>query len=132
MNSVYVKDLLKRNSELEISKYYCGKIDQKYEKSICVYDLENEAKRNIMVGGADLTTGIKKFSILIRWNKNYIETKNASQRIYDYLTTLNHSSYNNIEIDYIELLNDHPIDLHCDDDGIYERLIDLKIYYKEI
>lgn len=132
MNAGYVRDLLKLNNNLEINRYFCGKIDNKYEKSICVYDLKDASKRNIAISGEEMTTGIKKFSILIRWNKNYLETSEASENIYNYLTTLNHLSYNNIDINYVELLDDTPIDLHCGDDGIYERLIDLKIYYKEI
>ncbi len=131
MNSAYIRDLLKLDTEAGIQKFYCGKTDYKYEKSICVYDLQNEAQRNISIGGEENTTGIKKYSILIRWNKNYIETTDASEQIYKFLTNLNHMSYNNIDINYIELLNDTPVDLHCGDDGIFERLIDLKIYYKE-
>jgi hypothetical protein len=132
MNAGYVRDLLKLNNNLEINRYFCGKIDNKYEKSICVYDLKDASRRNIAISGEEMTTGNKKFSILIRWNKNYLETSEASENIYNYLTTLNHLSYNNIDINYVELLDDAPIDLHCGDDGIYERLIDLKIYYKEI
>ncbi len=131
MNTADVKNLLKLDENLEIEKFYCGKIDYKYEKSICVYDLQNEAKRNICIGGKSNTTEIKKFTILVRWNKNYIETEIASQRIYDYLTTLNHTSYNNVELNYIEMLNNAPVDVHCGEDGIYERVIDLRIYYKE-
>jgi len=132
MNTADVKNLLKLDESLGIEKFYCGKIDYKYEKSICVYDLQNEAKRNISIGGKSNTTEIKKFTILVRWNKNYIETEIASQKIYDYLTTLNHTSYNNVELNYIEMLNNAPVDVHCGEDGIYERVIDLRIYYKEI
>ena len=132
MNCSYVRDLLKQNTQLEISKYFCGKLDAKYEKSICVYDLQDEVRRNIAVGGEENTTKIKKFSIFIHWNKNYTETEEASQKIYDYLTNCNHMTYNNIDINYIEMFNDHPIDLHCGEDGIYERLFDIKIYYKNI
>lgn len=131
MNCSFIKDLIKQNTSLGISKYYCGKIDNKYEKAICVYDLQNDVKQNIAVGGKDLTTGIRKFSVLVRWNKSYSETEEAAQNIFDYLTTLRQMSYNNIDIKYIELLNDAPIDLHCGDDGIFERLFDLRIYFEE-
>lgn len=130
MNCAYVRDLLKQNTGLDISKYYCGKIDYKYEKSICIYDLQDEARRNISVGGQNETTDNKKFTMLIRWNKNFAETEDACQKIYDYLTSIQHLTYNNIDINYTELLTDAPIDLHCGDDGIYERVIDFKIYYK--
>ena len=37
---------------------------------------------------------------------------------------------NNIEIPYIEMLSSEPIDVGTDDKGIYERVIELNIYYK--
>lgn len=131
MNSAFIRDLLKLDENLKIEKFYCGKTDYKYGKSICVYDLQNEAQQNIAIGGEQLTTSKRKFTILIRWTKNYTETEIAAQLIYRYLTNLNGLSYNNIEINYIKMLNDTPIDLHCGDDGIFERTIDILIYYKE-
>jgi len=131
MDTAYVRDLFKLDNNLGIEKFYCGKTDYKYEKSICVYNLQNEAKRNICIGGEENTIGIEKFTVLIRWNKNYIETENAAKNIYNYLTTIDHLSYNNIDVNYVELLNNSPIDVHCGDDGIYERVIDFRIYYKE-
>lgn len=132
MNCAYVRDLLKQGQSLGITKYYAGKSDTKYEKTVCVYDLQDEGRRNIAVGGKSNTTEYKKFTLFIRWNKNFTETEEAAQKIYDYLTNLQHLIYNSIEINYTELLSDTPIDLHCGEDGIYERIIDFKIYYKEI
>lgn len=125
-----IREIIK-SENLGIEKFYCGKIDYKYEKAICVYDLQNEARRNIAVGGKEETTDKKKFTILIRWNKNYTETEIAAQNLYDSLTNLNHTSYDNIELNYIEMLNNAPIDLHCGDDGIYERTIDFLVYYNK-
>lgn len=126
-----VRDIIKQTN-LGIEKFYSGKIDYKYEKAICVYDLQNEARRNIAVGGKEETTDKKKFTVLVRWNKNYKETEIAAQNLYDYLANLNHSLFDDIDINYVEMLNDNPIDLHCGDDGIYERTIDFIIFYKEI
>ena len=126
-----VRDIIKQSS-LGIEKFYSGKIDYKYEKAICVYDLQNEARRNIAVGGKEETTDKKKFTVLVRWNKNFKETEIAAQNLYDYLAELNHSLFDDIDINYVEMLNDFPIDLHCGDDGIYERTIDFIIFYKEI
>lgn len=125
-----IREIIKQGN-LEFEKYYCGKIDHKYEKALCVYDLQNEARRNIAIGGKEETTDKKKFTVLIRWNKNYTETENAAQNLYDYLANLNHSVFDDIDINYVEMLNDSPIDLHCDDDGIYERTIDFLVYHKE-
>ena len=126
-----VRDIIKQ-SNLGIEKFYSGKIDFKYEKAICVYDLQNEARRNIAVGGKKETTDKKKFTVLVRWNKNYKETEIAAQNLYDFLADLNHQAKESIGINYVEMLNDCPIDLHCGDDGIYERTIDFIIFYKEI
>ena len=131
MNTDYVRDLLKQNTELGIKKFYCGKIDTKYDQSICIYSLEKEAGMNIAVGGKSLTTEYEDFTILIRWNKNYVETEDASKRIYNFLANCNHIDFKNININYVEILDNSPRDLHCGDDGIFERLFDFRIYYKE-
>lgn len=130
MDCSYIKNLIKQNTNLGISKFYCGRIDTKYEKSICVYDLQNEARQNIAVGGKENTTDYMKFTILIRWNDNYIETQQAAQSLYDYLTQCSHITFDNVDIYYIEMQTDNPIDLHCDNNGIYERSVDIKVYYK--
>lgn len=131
MTSADIRDIIKLENSLKISKFFCGKIDEKYEKAICVYNLQNEVRQNIAVGGKSLTTQKKKFSILIRWNKNYTETEEAAKELYEYLTNLKQISYNNIDIKYTEMITDEPIDLHCGDDGIFERLIDIVVHFEE-
>ena len=131
MYSNYIRDILKLDTSLNIEKFYCGKIDNKFEKSICVYDLGNVNNLDTDIGKTENKTLTNKYQILIRWNKNYIETETASRKIYDYLTNIRNLSYNNIEINFIEPQSNIPIDLHSGDDDIYERSIDIKIYFKE-
>ena len=129
MNSADVREFLK-TIEPAFNKYYAGKLDNKYEQSVCVYSLKSQNGRNIAVGGADTTkTQVANFSILIHYNTNYTETENVSKLLYDNIADTKQQNVGHYFINYIEMLSDCAIDLQTDDKGVYERLIDIKIYY---
>lgn len=129
MNSADLRDVLKTVTP-KFSKYYAGKLDNKYEKSVCVYSLKSQNNRNVAIGGAEATkTKIKNFSILIHWNTNYTETETVSELLYENIANTKHQSVGDYIINYIEMISNEPIDLNTDDNGVYERLIDIRIYY---
>lgn len=129
MNSADVREFLK-TIKPTFSKYYAGKLDNKYEKSVCVYSLKSQNNRNIAIGGKENTkTKINSFSILIHWNKNYTETETISKLLYENIAESKFIDINGNKINYIEMISNEPIDLNTDDNGVYERLIDIRIYY---
>ena len=112
------------------SKYYAGKLDYNYEDAICVYTFKSPLGRQVAIGGVQNTkTKSATFTILIHGNKNYSETEIKSGALYEDIANSKNVSVGNHTINYIQMLGDKPVDLHTDDGGVYERLIDITIYY---
>ena len=129
MNSKLVREWIK-TKDPKFDKYYSGKLDAKYQKAICIYSLQSQTGRNVAIGGNETTkTKKNKYSILIHYDKNYVNTENVSQLLYDTLSNVKHEEIGDFVIDFIELNTDEPVDVHTDDDGIYERVIDFTVYY---
>ena len=101
--------------------YYIGKLDNKPDKSFGFYTLGSSGPPLRMVGTAP-TFEIIGVSILIHWNDNAKETEQAARELFRRLYT-----EKNIIIDS---LTPEPQDVGTDSKGIYERVIELKIFYK--
>lgn len=112
--------------------YYVGKLDNKKEKSIGVYQLKTSGE-NVAMGGIDNTkTLTKTVSILIHWNKNAKETEFISNRLYIELLKIKEFYINSYKINYIELLVPESIDVGTDDNNVYERVIQATFYYSNV
>jgi hypothetical protein len=124
-----VRDLIKTITPT-FNKYYVGKLDNKHDKGVCVYAIKNTSGRIIAVGGDEATVSKEAcYTILIHWEKNYSTTEEAAQLLYDNLSKLREAQIGPHTLNYIEMLTDVPIDVHTDDSGVYERVIDIKIHY---
>lgn len=111
---------------------YIGKLDNKKNESIGVYNYRNTNGANIAVGGINNTKTLSKtVSILIHWNTNAKETESKSLELYNTLLTKQEITINDIKINYIELLVPEPIDVGTDDNNIYERVIQATFYYEK-
>lgn len=131
MNLAAVREYIKTSN---IADYYSvGKIDSKKDKSIGVYQLKrfNNFERAVgEIQNDHIKT--KAVSILIHWNKNHTQTEAAAQSLYDFLyNTSPGSIIGGHTVCYIEMLNNEPIDVSCDDSGVYERVIEVVIHYEE-
>lgn len=112
--------------------FYIGKLDNKQEKSIGVYQRESYEPARISIGGLDATkTLVKKVSVLIHWNKNAKETEEMAQLLYSKLLCRDDVTINDTHIDYIYLAVPEPIDVGTDDKGVYERVIWMDLYYQK-
>lgn len=123
---------LNKTYDLDIDNFYCGKLDNKKQKSLGFYDLKG-ADFSVPVGGQKNRTYKElNISLLIHFNKDYVQTEQASYKIYELLQNLNEEdlTINNYKINYIELLSNNE-DVGSDDNGIYERVIQFKINYKK-
>lgn len=123
-----VRDYLKSLGIAE--HYYIGKLDNKQEKSIGVYQ-RGQNKYKIPVGGLkNKTYDVKSVSILIHWNKNARETEKQALFIFEKLETIRQITMVGTPVYYIALQTAEPVDVGTDDDGIYERVIWMDIYYE--
>lgn len=125
----HVRDWLKALNN-KADSYYIGKLDNKEEKSIGVYQTKNVGAPRIAVGGLSNTSyQIKGITILIHWNMNARETEEFSFKLYEELLKLQSVVINGHPIKYIKMLTSEPVDVATDDNGVYERVIDLELYY---
>ena len=112
--------------------FYTGKLDNKKEKSIGIYQRPSYDKAEIAIGGLKNTkTRSKQISILIHWTKYSSETEEAAQRLYDAIAETKELEIAGKHVDYILLDMPEPADVGTDDAGVYERVIWLTLYYQE-
>lgn len=131
VNDLDLKQLFK-TGYIIAEHFYIGKLDNKEEKSIGVYQLKRSSPPNIAVGGLSNTkTFEKSISILIHWNKNAKETELKALELYYKLLNSRNFKINNVKVNYIELLVPEPVDVGTDDKNVYERVIQAIFYYEK-
>lgn len=128
---LYLKDIKDWLKQFEIAEhYYIGKLDNKLDKSIGVYQRKTTMEPRRCID--DLASyDIKPVSILIHWNNDADDTEIAAYKLYKSIKQSDNVRINNIRIPYIGILSSEPIDVGTDDKGIYERVIELDLYYEK-
>ena len=123
-----VKDWLKT---LDVAEhYYVGKLDNKQDKSLGVYQ-RDAGQPGIALGGlANTKYAVKRISLLLHWNNNAKETEIAAYELYEKLLTTDRPIIGGIRVYVLSLLTAEPQDVGTDDAGIYERVIWMDIYYE--
>ena len=110
--------------------YYIGKLDNKEDKSLGVYQRDG-GRPGIALGGYDNTKHeVKRVSILIHWNKNAKETEIAAKELYKKITSTNRPVIGDKQVYCIIMQTAEPVDVDTDDTGTYERVIWFDIYYE--
>lgn len=110
---------------------YSGKMADKVQKSIGVYNLKRSRPPNIPAGGLKNSSyGIKAISLLVHWNKSQRETERVAQQLWDTLYSVRHKEINEKKILFIMLSYDEPISVDTDENGIYEYVIECEFYYE--
>lgn len=113
------------------NNYYIGKIDNKQENSIGIYQRKTIDGPRVAIGGRTLTSyDVKSISILIHWNKNANETEKRAQYLYNRLFEAESVVIGGTPIKMIALLQNEPVDVGTDDNNVYERVIELDLYYE--
>lgn len=113
------------------NNYYIGKIDNKQENSIGIYQRKTIDGPRVAIGGRTLASyDIKSISILIHWNKNANETEKRAQYLYNRLFEAESVVISGTPIKVIALLQNEPVDVGTDDNNVYERVIELDLYYE--
>ena len=113
------------------NNYYIGKIDNKKENSIGIYQRKTIDGPRVAIGGRTLASyDVKSISILIHWNKNANETEKRAQYLYNRLFEAESVVIGGTPIKMIALLQNEPVDVGTDDNNVYERVIELDLYYE--
>ena len=113
------------------NNYYIGKIDNKQENSIGIYQRKTIDGPRVAIGGRTLASyDVKSISILIHWNKNANETEKRAQYLYNRLFEAESVVISGTPIKMIALLQNEPVDVGTDDNNVYERVIELDLYYE--
>lgn len=110
---------------------YCGKLDNKKDKSIGVYNLNRQRPPQTAVGGLNNSSyRIKSISILVHWNTSVRDTEKAAEQLYNMLRDTNNKIINDTKLLFNKMQVDGPVDVGTDDKGIFESVIELDIYYE--
>lgn len=111
--------------------FYIGKLENKKEKSIGVYDLKENTPFLIPLGGLqNKSYGTKKVSILIHWNNDANETEIASQKLFKKLQNIRNIEIAERKVLFALLLVPEAQDVGTDESKIYERVIEIEFYYE--
>lgn len=111
--------------------FYIGKVESKKGRSVGVYQRQISGRPNIALGGLECTkTASRQVSILIHWNKYANETEEAAQVMYDRIMQVTDLEIAGKHVNYLKLDVPEPIDVGTDDNGVYERVIWLTLYYE--
>lgn len=108
--------------------YYIGKLDNKKECSIGVY--QRNAVSHIRSLGDLSSYDVKQVSILIHWNKNARETEKRAMYLFNQIKQAQNVMINEHHVHIIDLLYNEPVDVGTDDSGVYERVIELDLYFE--
>ena len=131
VNDLNLKQLFK-TGYIIADHFYIGKLDDKKEKSIGVYQLKTSNPPNVAIGGLSNTKCYEKaISILVHWNKNANETELKALELYYKLLNSRNFIINNNKVNYIKLLVPEPIDVGTDSNNVYERVIEATFYYEK-
>lgn len=126
-----VRDYIAGLGIADNNNVYCGKLDNKKDKSIGVYNLNRQRPLQTAVGGLNNSSyRIKSVSILVHWNKSVRDTEETSEQLYNMLRDTNNKIINDTRLLFTKMLVDEPVDVGTDDKGIFESVIELDIYYE--
>lgn len=109
---------------------YMGKLPDKQNKSIGVYNSKHKQVHRTAIGGAALQSyGIKYVTLLVHWNKSLRETEAATVRLFEAVSKTREAKINEATIKFIQPLYE-PQDIGTDDAGICEMVIELAVIFE--
>lgn len=110
---------------------YMGKLPDKQEKSIGVYNSKHQHAYRTAIGGPALESyGTKYVTLLVHWNKSPRDTENAANALFDAVRAAREVTVNDARIKFIQPLYDVQ-DVGTDDAGICEMAIEVAVIYEK-
>lgn len=145
MTLVDIKDWLKTLNVAE--HYYIGRLDNKQEQSLGIYDGSADRNRPVMaLGGLQNSSyNVRAITLLLHWNRDKQETEEAARSLWDQLVGVHNlditerqsseaqsqeSETVSKHIHYLQMTVPEPIGVGTDDSGIYEYVINFNLYYR--
>lgn len=108
---------------------YMGKMPDKPDKSIGVYNSKHQQVYQTAIGGPDLESyGTKYVTLLVHWNKSPRDTETAAMALFDTVKKARETTINNKIIKFIQPLYEVQ-DVGTDDAGIYEMVIEMAVIF---
>ena len=115
----------------EDANVYIGKLDNKKQKSIGVYDRKAGGPAKIALGGLSYTTyASRPVSLLVHWNKSVSESEEAAYALYDKLLKESSLKLGDTDVRFLVLQVPHPVSVGTDDSGVYEYVIWLDFVFQ--
>ena len=106
---------------------YMGKLPDKQDKSIGVYNSKHQHVYGTAIGGPSLESyGTKYVTLLVHWNQSPRDTEKAATALFDAVRTAREVTINEAKIKFIQPLYEIQ-DVGTDDAGIYEMVIEAAI-----
>lgn len=110
---------------------YMGKLPDKTEQSIGVYNSKHQYPPHRTLGGPGWQGyGIKHVTLLVHWNKSPRETEKAATALFDAMNAARDVKINETTIKFIQLLYDLQ-DIGTDETSVYEYVIEAAVIYKK-
>lgn len=110
---------------------YMGKMPDKQDKSIGVYNSKHEHAYSTAIGGPDLASyGTKYVILLVHWNRSLRDTEKAATALFDAIRDAKEVTVNNEKIKFIQPLYELQ-DVGTDDAGIYEMVIEAAVIFEK-
>lgn len=110
---------------------YCGKMQDKKDCCIGIYNLNRSGEPREVVGGDENSSyREKRVSFLVHWNKSISKTEETADALYRKVKEIRNVTVNHKRILFTRMLTDAPVDVGTDDAGIYEMVIEAVFYYE--
>lgn len=111
--------------------YYTGKLDSKKERSLGVYQREvNGAGKTPLGGEENKGHEVKGASLLVHWTKYSRETEAAALSVFEKIRDARDAVIGGRRVYYIRMDVPEPVDVGTDDNGVYERVVWITIFYE--
>ena len=124
-----IRDWLKTLKAAE--NYYIGRLENKKEYSIGVYEGEAAGRPVIAIGGRQNSSyDVRAVSLLLHWNRSKNESEIAARELWNKLIEVNNEDAGENHIQYLQMTVPEPVGVGTDESGVYEYVINFKLYYR--
>lgn len=126
-----IADYLPELGIVDRSHVYCGKMQDKKERCIGVYNLSGSREKRETIGGdRNSSYRVKPVSLLVHWDKSSERTEIAADRLYEAVGNIKNADMGGKRVLFTRLLTDNPVDVGTDSNGVYEMVIEADFYYE--
>lgn len=129
MTLAEIRDWLKTLKAAE--NYYIGRLENKKEYSIGVYEGEAAGRPVIAIGGRQNSSyDVRAVSLLLHWNRIKNESEIAARELWNKLIEVNNEDAGENHIQYLQMTVPEPVGVGTDESRVYEYVINFKLYYR--